>query len=129
MRATPGHRTGEVSVQVACPGRHLYLDVLFDETLPPVEPSAALYFAPTHGVEYGEHAELRRFTGKVEAHFARSTALPAAAKVDPRKHAALLEHAAGLIDRPLEAFRCFRMHVDYPPIATRASVRWLLPTA
>jgi len=129
MHATPGHRTGELSVQVAVPVRHLYLDVLFDETLPPVEPSAALYFTPTHGVEYGEHAELRRFTGKFEARFARSQKLPAAAKVDPEKHAALLEHAAGLIDRPLEAFRCFRMHIAYPPIATRAVVRWLLPTA
>ena len=49
--------------------------------------------------------------------------------MDPRKHAALLEHAAGLIDRPLEAFRCFRMQIAYPPIATRAVVRWLLPTA
>ncbi len=125
--ATPGHRTAELSTQIATPMRHLYFDVLFDERLAAVEPAGAMYFTAGYGVEYGEHAELRRFTGEIDGRFVRSLKLPATAKVDPAKHAAMLEHGAAMIDRPLEAFRCFRMHIAYPPSYTRAVVRWLLP--
>lgn len=41
----------------------------------------------------------------------------------------MLEHGAALIDRPLDAFRCFRMQIAYPPTFTRAVVKWLLPEA
>ncbi len=41
----------------------------------------------------------------------------------------MLEHGAAMIDRPLEAFRCFRMPVAHPPTLTRAVVKWLLPDA
>ena len=125
--ATPGHRSAELSTQVATPMRHLFFDVLFDETLAAVEPAGAMYFTASYGVEYGEHAELRRFTGEIEARFVRTPKLPATAKVDPEKHAAMLKHGAAMIGRPLAAFRCFRMHIEYPPSYTRAVVRWLLP--
>jgi hypothetical protein len=127
LHATPGNRTGELSTQLSFPMRHLYLDILFAEDLPPAEPTGALYFTPTYGVEYGEQAELRRFTGKIDAKFVRSTRLPVAAGVDPEKHAAMLEHATSLVDRPLTSFRCFRLHIAYPPSFTRAVVRWMLP--
>jgi len=120
-------RTGELSCQLSIPIRNLYFDVMFDERLPRVEPTAALYFSATRGLEYGEHAELRRFTGKVEGRFVRNKSLPASSKIDPAKHAAMLDHATALIDRPLDAFRCFRVHIAYPPTFTRAVVRWLLP--
>lgn len=127
MHASAESRTGEVSCQIAMPVRNLYFDVMFDERLPHAEPTGALYFSATHGLEYGEHAELRRFTGKVEGRFVRSKSLPASSKIDPAKHAAMLDHATALIDRPLDAFKCFRVHIAYPPTFTRAVVRWLLP--
>ncbi len=127
IHRTAQDRTGELTCQLAVPSRHLYFDILFHADIPPVEPAAALYFAANQGVEYGEYAELRRFTGEIEGRFVRSRKLPAAVKVDPAKHAAMLEHGAAMIDRPLEAFRCFRMHIAYPPSYTRAVVRWLLP--
>ena len=127
MHAQPDMRTGEVGVHVSIPIRHLYLDVLFDESLPAVDPTAALYFAAAERVEYGEHAELRRFNGDIDGRFVRTTRLPKSSKIDPALHAAMLEHGAAMIDRPLEAFRCFRMHIAHPPTFTRAVVRWLLP--
>lgn len=127
--ATPGHRTAELSTQIATPMRDLWFDVFFDERLAQVDPSGAIYFAAGHGVEYGEHAELRRFPTEIDGRFVRSTTLPATAKVDAGMHAAMLEHGAAMIDRPLEAFRCFRMHIKHPPAFTRAVVRWLLPAA
>lgn len=78
-------------------------------------------------VEHGEYAELRRFAGEVEGRFVRSLSLPASAGVDAERHLALLEHGASLVGRPLDAFRCYRMHIAYPPAYTRAVVRWLLP--
>lgn len=127
IHAAPGQRNAELTAHLATPVRHLYFDVFFDELLPPVEPSGAIYFTAGHGVEYGEHAELRRFPAEIDARFVRNTRLSAAAKVDSEKHTAMLEHAAAMIDRPLKAFRCFRMHIAYPPSYTRAVVRWLLP--
>ena len=127
IHASAESRTGQLSCQLVMPIRNLYFDVMFDERLPHAEPTAALYFSATHGLEYGEHAELRRFTGKVEGRFVRHKSLPASSKIDPAKHAAMLDHATALIDRPLDAFRCFRVHIAYPPTFTRAVVRWLLP--
>ncbi|MDG1360060.1 MAG: hypothetical protein P8P71_06430 [Phycisphaerales bacterium] len=125
--ATPDAPTGQVGVHVPIPVRNFYLDVLFDESIPAANPAAALYFAAAERVEYGEHAELRRFNGEIDARFVRALKLPKSSKVDPARHAAMLEHGAALIDRPLDAFRCFRMHIAYPPTFTRAIVRWLLP--
>lgn len=125
--ARPDVPTGQVGVQISIPIRHLYLDVLFDESLPAADPAGALYFAATGHVEYGEHAELRRFNGDTDGRFVRVPTLPKSSKVDPARHAAMLEHGAALIDRPLDAFRCFRLHIAYPPTFTRAVVRWLLP--
>ena len=127
--ARPDAPTGQVGVHVPIPVRNLYLDVLFDESIPAANPAAALYFAAAERVEYGEHAELRRFNGEIDARFVRAPKLPKSSKVDPARHAAMLEHGAALIDRPLDAFRCFRMHIAYPPTFTRAIVRWLLPEA
>jgi len=127
IHRTEHDRTGELASQLAVPVKHFYLDVLFDMSLPPVEPNAALYFSAAQGIEHGEFAELRRFTGEVEGKFVRSPALPKSSGVDPEKHLALLEHGAQLVDRSLEDFRCFRMHIAYPPTYTRAVVRWLLP--
>merc|ERR1711965_519155 len=73
MHAQPDMRTGQVGVHVSIPIRHLYLDVLFDESLPAVDPAAALYFAAAERVEYGEHAELRRFNGDIDGRFVRTT--------------------------------------------------------
>ncbi|MAC19553.1 MAG: hypothetical protein CMJ23_07780 [Phycisphaerae bacterium] len=129
MHAQPDMRTGQVGVHVSIPIRHLYLDVLFDESLPAVDPAAALYFAAAERVEYGEHAELRRFNGDIDGRFVRTARLPKSSKVDPALHKAMLEHGAALIGRPLDAFRCFRMHIAYPPTFTRAIVKWLLPEA
>jgi hypothetical protein len=127
--ARPDVPTGQVGTHVLTPVRDLYLDVLFDESLPAVDPAGALYFAASERVEYGEHAELRRFNCEIDARFVRAPKLPKSSKVDPARHAAMLEHGAALIDRPLDAFRCFRMHIAYPPTFTRAIVRWLLPEA
>jgi len=129
FHATPGHRTGELSSQIPFPVRHLYFDVMLDRTLPGVEPLGALFYSATQGVEYGEFADLQRFHGKVDADFVRSTALPAASKVDRERHASMLAHGAAMVGRPLEAFRCFRMHIAYPPSQSRAVVRWNLPAA
>lgn len=124
---SPTGRTGEVAAQIATPTRHFCLNVMFDKSMPAVDPAAALYFAPAFGVEHGEHAELRRFTGEIDAGFVRSPALPKSSGVDPEKHLALLEHGARLVDRSLGDFRCYRMQIAYPPTFTRAVVRWLLP--
>ena len=129
IRGTREHRTGELSTTLGLPLRHLYFDVLFDEALPHVEPTGALFFLATKQVEYGEIAELRRFHGKITTGFVRSTNLPAASRVDASMHARMLEHGARLAGRPLGAFRCFRMHIAYPPIHSRGVVRWLLPVA
>lgn len=129
IHRTPDDRTGELSAQLAIPVRHLYFDVLFDESLPHVEPTGALFFLPTSRVEYGELAEIRRFHGKIDAGFVRSTKLPAASRIDPKMHAGMLEHGARLAGRPLGAFRCFRMHIAYPPVHSRGVVRWLLPSS
>ena len=127
LHRSPTDRTGEVATQIALPIRHHYFDVLFDTSLPEVEPAAALYFSSAQGVEHGRYAELRRFTGEVEGRLVRSLALPASSDVDPERHRALLEHGASLVDRSLGAFRCYRVHLEYPPTYTRAVVRWLLP--
>lgn len=127
IHGTREHRTGELSTHLAIPLRHLYFDVLFDESLPHVEPAGSLFFLATNLVEYGELAELRRFHGKIDAGFVRSTKLPAASRVDASMHDRMLEHGARLTGRPLGAFRCFRMHIAYPPIHSRGVVRWLLP--
>jgi len=127
IHRTDEHRTAELTTQVTLPTRNLYFDVLFHESIPPVEPVAAMYFSAMQGVEYGAYAELRRFTGEIDGRFVRTTRLPVSAKVDPEKHAAALTHAARTIGRPLAEFRCFRMHVAYPPSFTRAVVRWMLP--
>jgi hypothetical protein len=124
---SPTDRTGEVAAQIATPTRHFCLNVMFDKSMPAVDPAAALYFAPAFGIEYGEHAELRRFTGEIDAGFVRSTAMPKSSGVDPEKHLALLEHGVRLVDRSLGDFRCYRMQIAYPPTFTRAVVRWLLP--
>ena len=124
---SPTDRTGEVAAQIATPTRHFCLNVMFDKSMPAVDPAAALYFAPAFGVEHGEHAELRRFTGEIDAGFVRSPALPKSSGVDSEKHLALLEHGARLVDRSLGDFRCYRMQIAYPPTFTRAVVRWLLP--
>lgn len=129
FHATPTQRTGELSSQVPIPIRQLWFDVLLDRTLPPIEPTAALFFSATLGIEYGEFADLRRFYGKIDAGFMSTTALPASSKVDPQLHAQMLAHGAAMVDRPLDAFRCFRMHIAYPPSPTRAVVRWNLPAA
>lgn len=129
FHATPEQRTGELSSQISFPVRQLYFDVMLDRTLPAIEPTAALFFSATRGVEYGEFADLQRFHGRIDAQFVRSTALPAASKVDSKLHAKMLAHGAAMMDRPLEAFRCFRMHIPYPPSPSRAVVRWNLPAA
>lgn len=129
FHATPAHRTGELSSQIPFPIRQLWFDVLLDRTLPPIEPTAALFFSATQGVEYGEFAELQRFHGKIESGFTRTTALPATAKVDRELHERMLAHGAAMVGRPLDAFRCFRMHIDFPPSQSRAVVRWNLPAA
>ena len=123
----PTDRTGEVATQIATPSRHFCLNVMFDKSIPAVDPAAALYFAPAFGIEHGEHADLRRFTGEIDARFVRSLALPKSLGVDSDRHLALLEHGARLVDRSLEDFQCYRMHIAYPPTFTRAVVRWLLP--
>lgn len=127
IHRTEQDRTAELTTQLALPVRHFYFDVLFDESIPAVEPTAALYFSAAQGIEHGEFAELRRFTGEIEGRFVRSPALPKSSGVDAERHRALLQHGARLVDRPLEAFRCFRMHIAYPPSYSRAVVRWLLP--
>lgn len=127
IHATPDQRSAELATKVAMPMRNLWFDVLLDETLPEVEPTAALYFSAMQGVEYGQHAELRRFTGRIDAGWSKTTSLPASSGVDPAWHRNMLEHGAALVDRPLDAFRCYRMHVAYPPSFTRATIRWPLP--
>lgn len=124
---TESDRTGELASQLALPVKHFFFDVFLDKSMPAVEPTASLYFSAAQGIEHGEYAELRRFTGEVEGRFVRSLALPASAGVDAERHRALLEHGASLAGRPLDAFRCYRMHLTCPPTYTRAVVRWLLP--
>lgn len=127
IHRTETDRTAEVSCQLALPVKHVFLDLLYDKSMPAVEPSASLYFSAAQGIEHGEYAELRRFTGEVEGRFVRSVKLPASSGMDVERHLALLEHGASLVGRPLDAFRCYRMHLIYPPTYTRAVVRWLLP--
>lgn len=127
IHRTESDRTGELASQLALPVKHFFLDVFFDKSMPAVEPTAALYFSAAQGIEYGEYAELRRFTGEVEGRFVRSLPLPASSGMDVERHLALLEHGARLVGRPLDAFCCYRLHLTYPPSYTRAVVRWLLP--
>ena len=83
----------------------------------------------TQDFEYGEVAVLQRSHGTIETDFTRTTTLPATAKVDPELHARRPAHGAAMVGRPLDAFRCFRMHIAYPPSQSRAVVRWNLPAA
>lgn len=122
---TPSDTTGEVAVSLFTPTRQGMVDVLFHESLPPIEPTASLYFA----VETRQLRELCRFPGEIEGRFVRSMHLPASCGADGELYERLLAHGARLAGHRLDEFRCFRVQLMHPPAYTRLTVRWLLPEA
>lgn len=122
---TPTDATGEISLSLLAPTRQAMVDVLFHESIPPVLPSASLYFT----AETRQLRELNRFPGEIEGRFVRSTHLPASAGADGERYDRLLAHGAQLVGRRLDEFRCYRVQLMHPPAYTRLTVRWLLPEA
>jgi hypothetical protein len=127
VHRTEGDRFGELAMQVSSPLRHAYVDVLFDKSLPAVEPSPAMYFAAINGLEHGEYRELRRFSGEFHGGFVDSPRVSMHSRPDAARYAKLLAHGASLVGRKPGDFRCYRAHISHPPMLTRAVVRWLLP--
>jgi hypothetical protein len=127
VHRTEGDRFGELAMQVSSPLRDAYVDVLFDKSLPTVEPSPAMYFAAINGLEHGEYRELRRFSGEFHGGFVDSPRVSMHSRPDAARYAKLLAHGASLVGRKPGDFRCYRAHMLHPPMLTRAVVRWLLP--
>ena len=125
---TETDREAELSMQLVMSMKRLQIDIFLHESLPPIEPQLALYFVGGLGLEHGKHRELRRVAGEFEGRFIRSPGTSIAAQVDGDRYLKLLEHGAEIAGHPLDAFRCFRIPIAYPPTYTRAVVRWLLPT-
>ena len=125
---TETDREAELSMQLVMSMKRLQIDIFLHESLPPIEPQLALYFVGGLGLEHGKHRELRRVAGEFEGRFIRSPGTSIAAQVDGDRYLKLLEHGAEIAGHPLDAFRCFRIPIAYPPTYTLAVVRWLLPT-
>ncbi len=124
---TEKDREAELSMQLVMPMRRLQLDIFLHESLPPIDPQLALYFVGGLRLEHGKHQELRRVAGEFEGRFIRSPRTSIASQVDGDRYLKLLEHGTKIAGHPLDAFRCYRSSIAYPPTYTRAVVRWLLP--
>jgi len=122
-------RDAELGVNLLTPMKRLQVDVFLHESLPPIEPRAALYFIGGLGLEHGVHRELRRVSGEFEGKFVRSPEASIPPQVDAARYLKLIEHGTKLVGHPLSSFRCFRAVMSHPPVYTRAVVKWLLPPA
>jgi len=119
----------DLGTHLLMPMKRLQVDVFLHESLPPIEPQPSLYFVGGLRLEHGVHRELRRVSGEFEGKFVRSPEAGIPSQVDAARYLKLIEHGTKLVGHPLSSFRCFRTVMSYPPVYTRAVVKWLLPPA
>ncbi len=127
VHATLSSRAAELSMLVAAPTRHVVLEVLFERSLPHVEPNPAIFFGSINRTERVDYRELRRFGGDFRGGFTSSPRPPIASREDADRYAKLLSHGMSLVGRTVDDFHCYRAHMPYPPTMTEAVVRWILP--